>query len=83
MTPMVLPTELITLFGSSLLGGVMKLVALHNDSKRQERMLTLKALNARFEHVEKARNFRDIGFTWTRRVIALMSVFFIVVVNDN
>ncbi|MGF1451405.1 MAG: hypothetical protein ACFB21_04955 [Opitutales bacterium] len=73
-----LPTELVTLFGSSLLGGVMKLVALRGEAKRQERMLTLQALNARFAHVEKARAFRDKGFTWTRRVIALTATFFII-----
>lgn len=76
MTP--LPTELITLFGSSLLGGLMKLVAMWGASKRQERLYALQALNARFTHIEKARAHSDHGFTWTRRVIALTATFFII-----
>jgi hypothetical protein len=74
-----IPTELVSLLGSSLLGGIMKLHALSAEAKRRERLLTLQALNARFEHIEKARAFQNRGFQWTRRVIALSAVFSVIV----
>jgi len=74
-----IPTELATLLGSSLLGGIMKLIALGQEAKRRERLYALEALNTRFAAVEKARLHRDHGFQWTRRVIALLAVISIVV----
>lgn len=73
-----LPTELISLLGSSLLGGAMKLFALNAAAKRKERLITLQALNARFEHIDKARTYTNWGFQWTRRIIAIMAAFFII-----
>ena len=72
------PTELVTLLGSSLFGGVMKLVATSQENKRQERLLSIQAMNEKFKHVEAARQFSNSGFQWTRRAIALIAVFFIV-----
>lgn len=72
------PTELVTLLGSSLFGGIMRLAASAQESKRQERLLTIQALNAKMQHIEAARQFRGRGFQWTRRLIALTAVFFVV-----
>lgn len=74
-----IPTELATLLGTSLLGGIMKLIAMNQEAKRKERLYALQALNARFAQVEKARKHRDFGFQWTRRVIALLAVLAVIV----
>ncbi|WOO41175.1 hypothetical protein [Rubellicoccus peritrichatus] len=74
-----IPTELVTLLGTSLIGGIMKLFAMSQEAKRKERLYALQALNTRFAHIEKARKHRDIGFQWTRRVIALLAVLSVIV----
>ena len=73
-----LPTELVTLLGSSLLSGVMKLFALNAAAKRQERLLHMQALNQSLEHIARARKFDRPGFQWTRRLIAITATFFII-----
>lgn len=74
-----IPTELATLLGSSLLGGIMKLIALGQESKRRERLYTLEALSKRGSLIEEARRYENRGFQWTRRVIALLAVVAVVV----
>lgn len=74
-----IPTELVTLLGTSLIGGIMKLFAMSQEAKRKERLYALQALNTRFAQIEKARKHRDLGFQWTRRVIALLAVSAVIV----
>lgn len=73
-----IPLELITLLGSSLIAGVMKLWSKSIDARRLERAFALQALNARAEIVSQAREYENPGFQWTRRVIALTAVFFVI-----
>ena len=72
------PTELVTLIGSSALGGMMKLWARAQDSRRQERLLTIHSLNAQAKIVDEARRYEQGGFQWTRRIIALTATFFVI-----
>lgn len=77
-----IPFELITMLGSTALGGLMKLWSQSQQYKAEEhkRQMELNALAS--GAVEKARDFvgpeRSTGFHWTRRTIALLATFFIV-----
>lgn len=73
-----IPTELITLLGSSLIGGIMKLWARSQDARRQEHLLAIHALNARAQIVDQARRYENAGFQWTRRLIAIIATIFII-----
>ena len=70
--------ELVTLLGSSFLGGAMKIWSKTNESRRLERTYVLQALNAKADIIGKARRYENRGFQWTRRTIALMAVFFVI-----
>ncbi|WP_309383783.1 hypothetical protein [Cerasicoccus frondis] len=72
------PAELITLVGSSLMGGVMKMWAMSNAARREERLLAMQALNQQAGHIDSARRYSNPGFQWTRRVIALTCVFSVI-----
>lgn len=74
-----LPTELITLFGSSLLGGIMRVWGASLYTKRLNHLMQLQALNIRASMIKEARTYENPTFQWTRRAIALMSVLAIVV----
>jgi len=75
---MPVPLELVTLLGSSFLGGAMKIWSKTNESRRLERTYVLQALNAKADIIGQARRYENRGFQWTRRTIALMAVFFII-----
>ncbi len=75
MTP--IPTELITLFGSSVLGGVMRMWSSAIQVRRQERLLPLQYLHAQ-SGMNIPKSSPSLGFQWTRRIIALTAVFFII-----
>lgn len=74
----VIPAELLTLLGSSVLGGIMQIGSQTLEARRRERIFTLQTLNAQAKIIDEARRYDNQGFQWTRRVIALMAVFFIV-----
>ena len=73
-----IPLELITLFGSSLLGGFMKIWGASLQAKRQHHIMTLQALQTKAAIIKDARRYENKGFQWTRRIIALTAVFFII-----
>jgi len=72
------PVELITLLGSSVIGGLMKLWARAQDARRQEHLIALDAMNAKADIIDRARRYENNGFQWTRRIIALTATFFII-----
>lgn len=72
-----LPLELITLFGSSLIGGFIRIWGASLHSKHQQHLMSLQALKTNAALVNSARHYENKGFQWTRRLIALSSVFFI------
>jgi len=73
-----MPTELITLFGSSLLSGVMRLWGASLNARRQQHYFNMQVLNLKANIVNDARRFENPRFQWTRRLIALTSVFFVI-----
>ena len=74
----IIPAELLTLLGSSVLGGIMQISSQALEARRRERLFTLQALNAQARIIDEARRYENRGFQWTRRAIALIAVSFIV-----
>lgn len=74
-----LPPELFTLFSSSLTGSFIRLVSRSIEVRRQERLFTLQALKNKMSIIEQARRYDNLGHQWTRRVISLIAVFFVIV----
>ena len=74
------PFEIITMLGSTILGGVMSVWAESRKAKAEHQKLLI----TRGEFEIKARKqsldhgLKDKGFAWTRRIIALTSIFAIV-----
>lgn len=73
-----IPTELITLAASTLIGTTSKLIGLFTQAKTQQRTLELQALQAKSTAVDSARTYSSSHFQWTRRLIALTCVFFVI-----
>lgn len=75
-----IPLELFTGLGSALLAGYMTLRAKAMEHERQRNELLLKRASASRKAATEAREFQGSkGFQFTRRVIALMAVFSILV----
>lgn len=78
MTPF--PTELITLFGSSITAGAMRLVSCALEARRQEKLLIMQAMSHRHRLLAPpAKSLSGKEFQWTRRLISILAVFFIIV----
>jgi len=73
-----LPVEMITMLGSSLLGGFMSIWGQSIKAKQDEQKLLLARADNQMKHIESARKYENKGFQWTRRIIALTAVFFII-----
>ena len=73
-----LPVEMITMLGSSLLGGFMSIWGQSIKAKQEEQKMLLARAETQMSFVEKARTYDNKGFQWTRRIIALTAVFFII-----
>ena len=73
-----LPVEMITMLGSSVLGGVMTVWGQSIKAKQAEQKMLLARGKFQMESIEKARQYDNKGFQWTRRIIALTAVFFII-----
>ena len=73
-----LPVEMITMLGSSLLGGFMSIWGQSIKAKQEEQKMLLARAETQMSFVEKARTYENKGFQWTRRIIALTAVFFII-----
>ena len=74
-----LPVEMITMLGSSLLGGFMTIWGQSIKAKQEEQKLLIARANAQMKHIDSARRYENKGFQFTRRIIALTAVFFIIV----
>ena len=73
-----LPVEMITMLGSSLLGGFMSIWSQSIKAKQDEQKMLLARADNQMKHISDARNYDNKGFQWTRRIIALTAVFFII-----
>ena len=73
-----LPVEMITMLGSSILGGVMSIWSQSIKAKQDEQKMLLARAETQMSFVEKARTYENKGFQFTWRIIALTAVFFII-----
>ena len=74
-----LPVEMITMLGSSVLGGFMTIWGQSIKAKQDEQKMLLARANNQMKHINDARTYENKGFQFTRRIIALTAVFFIIV----
>ena len=74
-----LPVEMVTMLGSSMLGGFMTIWGQSIKAKQAEQKMLLARGKFQMDAIEKARKYENEGFQWTRRIIALTAVFFIIV----
>jgi hypothetical protein len=73
------PFEIITMLGSTVLGGVMSVWAESRKAKQDQQKLLITRGEFEMKARKAARDVKDKGFQWTRRIIALTAVFSIVV----
>ena len=69
---------MITMLGSTVLGGVMSIWSQSIKAKREEQKLLIQRADVQMKGFKEAREYENTGFQWTRRIIALTAVFAIV-----
>ena len=74
-----MPFEMITMLGSTVLGGVMSIWSQSIKAKQAEQKMLLQRADAQTAAFREAREYGNSGFQWTRRIIALTAIFAIVV----
>ena len=74
-----IPFEIITMLGSTLLGGFMSLWSQSIKAKQAQQKMLMERAKFQAETVKEAREYENTGFQWTRRIIALTAIFAIVV----
>jgi hypothetical protein len=76
-----LPLELITMLGSTVLGGVMSVWGQSIKAKQEQNKMLLARgeFNATQANAAREHGKTDTHFAWTRRLIALSAVFSIIV----
>ena len=72
------PFEIITMLASTVLGGLMSVWAESRKAKAEQQKLLITRGEFEMKAIKAARDVADKGFAWTRRIIALTSVFAIV-----
>jgi|TARA_Y100000401_G_scaffold41574_1_gene31616 hypothetical protein len=73
-----LPVEMLTMLGSSLLGGMMTIWGQKAKERANQQKMLLARGKFQMDEINKAREYDNKGFQWTRRIIALTAVFFII-----
>ena len=73
-----MPFEMITMLGSTVLGGVMSIWSQSIKAKQAEQKMLLQRAEVQTKGFKEAREYENVGFQWTRRIIALIAVFAIV-----
>lgn len=69
-----IPLELVTMLGSSVLGGVMTIWSQNMKSKQEAFQRAIDGLAAQSKATDEARRYENKGFQVTRRVIALSAI---------
>ena len=69
---------MITMLGSTVLGGVMSIWSQSIKAKQAEQKMLLARADVQQKGFKEAREYGNEGFQWTRRIIALPAVFAIV-----
>ena len=72
------PFEIITMLGSTLLSSLLSIWSQSRKAKADEQKLLITRGEFEMKAVQQAREVKDKGFTWTRRIIALTAIFAIV-----
>jgi len=66
------------MLGSTLLSSLLSIWSQSRKAKAEEQQLLITRGEFQLQAIEAARNVKDKGFTFTRRVIALTSIFAII-----
>ena len=74
-----IPFEIITMLGSTLLGGFMSMWSQSIKAKQANQAMLMERAKFQQKAVQSAREYDNAGFQWTRRIIALTAIFSIVV----
>jgi len=72
------PFEIITMLGSTLLSSLLSIWSQSRKAKEEQQKLLITRGEFEMKAVAAARDVKDKGFTWTRRIIALTAIFAIV-----
>ena len=75
-----IPMELISMLGSTVLGGVMSIMAQKGQAEAERQKMLMARADFAAKQTDKARDVKDPHTKHTRRWIALMCVFSIIVV---
>ena len=67
------------MLGSTLLGGLMSLWSQSIKAKQAQQAMLMERAKFQQKAVKDAREYENVGFQWTRRIIALTAIFSIVV----
>ena len=74
-----MPFEMITMLGSTVLGGVMSIWSQSIKAKQAQQKMMLERAEVQTAAFKDAREYENVGFQWTRRIIALTAIFAIIV----
>ena len=74
-----MPFEIITMLGSTLLSGFMGIWSQSLKAKQQEQKMLIARAGVQIDAVKDAREYDNKGFQWTRRVIAITTIFAVIV----
>ena len=74
-----MPFEMITMLGSTVLGGLMSIWSQSIKAKQAEQKMLIQRAEVQTAAFKEAREYENVGFQWTRRIIALTAIFAIVV----
>jgi len=74
-----IPLELLTMLGSGLLGGLLSIWSMSIKAKAASHSQTLSMLKTQNKAVKDAREYENEGFQFTRRTIAILAVFAVIV----
>ena len=74
-----LPVEMITMLGSSVLGGFMTIWGQSIKAKEANNKLMMAAMTKQATIIDKARKYENPHFQWTRRIIAIAAIGAIIV----
>ena len=72
------PFEIITLLGSTVLSGVLKMWSQSLKAKQTQQKMLIARAGVQIKSFKDAREHENTGFAWTRRIIALTAVFAVV-----
>lgn len=72
------PFEIITMLGSTLLSSLLSIWSQSRKAKEEQQKLLITRGEFEMKAIKAARDVKDKGFAWTRRIIALVSIFAIV-----